>query len=90
MWHTKKEWCKLIKNYFIMARYVSSVAVTLSLKTAKTVKNVVPMKSLVISLDVVSGSTLFHAVSFVSKHPLVKCLLCDYYIVNLTFNYSEL
>lgn len=69
-----------------MVRYVSSVAVTLSLKT---VQDTGPMKSLVISLDPVSGSTLFHAVNFVSRHPLVKCLP-GYCIVNLTFKYSEL
>jgi hypothetical protein len=70
-----------------MACYISSVVVTLS---PKAVKDVSPMKSLVISLNSVSGSTLFHAVNFVSKHPLVKGLLSGYYIVNLTFKYSEL
>lgn len=70
-----------------MARYASSVAVVLS---PKTVKDVGPMKSFVISLDSFSGSTLFHAVSFVSKHPLIKGLLLNYHIVSLTFNYSEL
>nr|DAK85199.1 MAG TPA: hypothetical protein [Microviridae sp.] len=48
------------------------------------------MKSFVISLNSVSGSTLFHAVNFVSKHPFIKCLLPGYYIVSLTFKYSEL
>lgn len=67
--------------------YISSVAVTLF---PKIVSEIGPMKSLVISLDSVSGSTLFHAVEFVSKHPLIKGLLSDYRIVNLTFKYSEL
>ena len=74
-------------NYFVMARYISSVVVALS---PKTVKDVGPMKSFVISLDPVSGSTLFHTVEFVSKHPFVKGFLSDYCIVNLTFKYSEL
>lgn len=78
---------KFIFNCFVMARYVSSVVVALS---PKTVEDAGPMKSLVISLDSVSGSTLFHAVSFVSKHPLIKGLLPGYHIVNLTFRYSEL
>ena len=70
-----------------MARYISSVVVVLS---PKTVKEVGPMKSIAISLDSVSGSTLFHTVEFVSKHPLIKGLLSGYCIVNLTFKYSEL
>lgn len=74
-------------NYFIMARYISSVSVTLS---SKSVQEIGPMKSFVISLDFNSGSTVFHAVNFVSKHPLIKCLLNNYHIINLTFKYSEL
>ena len=74
-------------NYFVMARYISSVVVALS---PKTVKDVDPMKSVVISLDFKSGSTLLHTVEFVSKHPLIKGFLSDYCIVNLTFKYSEL
>lgn len=70
-----------------MARYISSVVVALS---PKAVKDVDPMKSVVISLDFNSGSTLLHSVNFVSKHPLVKVFLSDYCIVNLTFKYSEL
>lgn len=70
-----------------MARYISSVVVALS---PKTVKEIGPMKSLVISLDPVSGSTLLHTVEFVSKHPLIKGFLSNYHIVNLTFKYSEL
>lgn len=73
-----------------MARYISSVAVTLSLKTVKIVKDVSPMKSFVINLDVASGPTLPRAVNFVYKHPLVKRLLSDHFVVNFTFNYSEL
>lgn len=70
-----------------MARYISSVAVTFS---PKSVQEIVPMKSFVVSLDYNSGSTVFHAIRYVYKHPLVKGLLPNYYIVNLTFNYFEL
>lgn len=73
-----------------MARCISSVVVTLSLKPVKAVKDVPSMKSFVISLTFVSGCTLSHAVNFISTHPLVKGLLRDYDIINLTFNYSEL
>lgn len=76
-----------ILNYFDMARYVSSLVVTLS---PKVIKETGPMKSIVISLDFISGSTVFHAVEYVCKHPLVKGLLPNYYIVNFTFKYSEL
>lgn len=74
-------------NYFIMARYISSVAVVLS---SKTVQEIGPIKSVVVSMDFNSGSTVFHAVEFVSKHPLIKGFLHDYRIINLTFKYSEL
>lgn len=72
---------------FIMARYISSVAVVLS---PKTVKDVGSMKSFVISLDAFSGPTFLQAVRFVSNHPLIKGLLPNYHIVSLTLNYSEL
>lgn len=70
-----------------MACYISSVAVTLS---PRTVLEIGPMKSLVVSLDFDSGSTILHAVEFVSKHPLIKGLLPSYRIINLTFKYAEL
>lgn len=70
-----------------MARYISSVSVTLS---PKTVQEVDPMKSFVISLGFNSGSTVLHAAEFVSKHPLIKGLLNNYHIINLTFKYSQL
>ena len=70
-----------------MARYISSVSVVLS---PKTVQEIGPMKSFVISLDFNSGSTVFHALNSVSKHPFIKGLLNNYYIINLTFRYSEL
>ena len=70
-----------------MARYISSISVTLS---PKTVQEIDPMKSFVISLDYNSGSTMPHAVHFVNKSPLVKPYLSNYDIVCLIFNYSEL
>ena len=70
-----------------MARYISSVAVTLS---PSTVSEIAPMKSLVVSLDFNFGSTILHAVEFVSKHPLIKGFLPNYRIINLTFKYTEL
>ena len=70
-----------------MARYVSSVSVTLF---PKAVQEIDSMKSVVVSMDYVSGSTVFHAVEYVCKHPLVKGLLHDYHIVNLIFKYSEI
>lgn len=69
-----------------MKRYYSSVAVVLSPKISQGVS---PMKSFVISLDHVSGSTLFHAMEYVCKHPLIKGLLSNYYISNCTFKYSD-
>ena len=70
-----------------MSRYVSSLVVTLS---PKTIQEKGTMKSLVISLDFMSGSTILHSVNYVCKHPLIKGLLPNYNIVNLTFKYSEL
>lgn len=70
-----------------MARYISSVSVTLS---PKTVQDIGLMKSFVVSMDFTSGSTVFHAVEFVSKHPLIKGFLRDYYIISLIFKYSDL
>lgn len=70
-----------------MSRYISSAVVVLAPKTTIESSS---MKSFAISLDSFSGPTLLHAVEFISKHPLVKGLLSNYYIVNLTFKYSEL
>lgn len=74
-------------NFQVMARYLSSVAVVLAPRSAHKVE---PMKSFVISLDYVSGSTVFHAMEYVCKHPLIKGLLLNYCIINCTFKYSEL
>lgn len=68
-----------------MARYISVISVVLAPKLGSD-----SMKSVDVRLDPISGSTLFHAVEFVSKSPLVKCFLNKYNIINLTFNYSVL
>lgn len=69
-----------------MAHYLSSVVVALS---PRIVQEISPMKSVVISLDFVSGSTVSQAVRYICRHPLVKGLLSNYYIVGFTFKYSE-
>lgn len=68
-----------------MVRYISVVSVVLAPKIGSD-----SMKSFDIRLDSISGSTLFHAVEFVSKSPLVKPFLNKYNIINMTFNYSTL
>lgn len=70
-----------------MPHYISSVSVTLS---PKTVQEIGPMKTFVISLDYNSGATMLHAVHFVNKSPLIKPYLSSYVIVCLLFKYSEL
>lgn len=70
-----------------MARYISSVVTTLSPKREYSSE---PLVSRVLELDVVTGSTMFHAVHFVSKSPLIKPYLSKYNIVGFTFKYSEL
>lgn len=73
-----------IKNYVIM--YISSVVVVLAPKSLDSEH--LATISLVLSCTV--GCTLFHAVEYVSKHPLIKPYLNKYVIINLTFRYSEL
>jgi len=70
-----------------MARYISSISVTLSPKNAQEINL---MKSFVVSLDYNSGATMPHAVHFINKSPLIKPYLSNYDIISLTFNYSEL
>jgi hypothetical protein len=68
-----------------MVRNISAVSVVLAPKIG-----IDSMMSVDVRLDSVSGSTLFHAVEFVSKSPLVKSFLNKYNIINMTFNYSTL
>lgn len=70
-----------------MARYISSVVITLSPKREYSSE---PFVSKVLELDVVTGSTMSHTVHFVSKSPLIKPYLSKYNIVSLTFKYSDL
>ena len=68
-----------------MVCYISVVTVVLAPKIGPD-----SMMSVDVRLDSVSGSTLFHAVEFVSKSPLVRSFLNKYNIINMTFNYSTL
>ena len=70
-----------------MARYISSVAITFAPKPRFSLD---PMVSLVVLTDVVTGSTVLHAIDYVHKVPLVKRYFKNYVVVNLTFKYSEL
>lgn len=65
--------------------YISSISVTFSSESDSS------LLSTSISLDSTVGCTLFHAIEFVNKSPIVKSYLKNKYrIVNLTFKYSEL
>lgn len=81
--------CLVIINvkYLVMSQYVSSVLVVLSSKKEYSFD---PFVSKVLQLDVTTGSTIPHAIHFVSKSPLVKPYLSKYNIVSLTFKYSVL
>lgn len=70
-----------------MARYISSVVVTLSSKGKHSSE---PLVSKVLVLDYVSGSTIPNAIHFISKSPLIKPYFSKYDIVSLTFKYSDL
>lgn len=70
-----------------MAKYISSVVVTLSPKGDCSSE---PLVSKVLSLECVSGSTVSHVVHFVSKSPLIRSYLSKYDILSITFKYSEL
>lgn len=69
-----------------MAKYISSVVVTLAPDQAYSSDSLV---SKVLELDVVTGSTVFQAVNFVNKSPLIKPYFSKYNIINLVFKYSE-
>lgn len=68
-----------------MSAYISSVCVILAPKGSSA-----GLKSVVLGLGPNSGCTVFQAVNFVLKSPLVKGLLSDYVITDLTFSYSHL
>uniref|UniRef100_A0AAU8BAD3 Uncharacterized protein n=1 Tax=Dulem virus 244 TaxID=3145721 RepID=A0AAU8BAD3_9VIRU len=68
-----------------MARYISSICVTLHPKDSS-----LDLRSFVICLDPNSGSTLPHAINFAMKNPLVKSYFSKYFVSGLTFKYSTL
>ena len=68
-----------------MAKYISSVCVTLYPKDPS-----LDLRSFVICLDHTSGSTLPHAIHFVTNSPLVKSYFSKYFVSSLTFKYSTL
>lgn len=70
-----------------MAKYVSSVVVTLS---PKRECSSAPLVSKVLELDYVTGSTIPFAIHFINKSPLVKPYFSKYDIIGLTFKYTEL
>lgn len=70
-----------------MARYISSVSVTLA---PKDVFSLEPMITKVLLVDVTISASLLHVLNYVNKNPLVRQYLNKYHIINLTFQYSEL
>ena len=74
-------------NPFVMAKYISSVVITLSPKREYSSE---PLVSKVLELDYVSGATIPHVTHFVNKSPLIKPCLSKYDIIGLAFKYSEL
>lgn len=70
-----------------MARYISSVVITLSSKREHSSE---PFVSKVLELDYISGATILHATNFINKSPLIKSYFSKYDIFSLTFKYSEL
>lgn len=81
MWHNTV--CN-IKNVVIM--YISSIVVVFAPKSP----GLEHLSAVSLALDYRVGCTLFHAVEYVSKHPLVKPCLNKYVIASLSFQYSEL
>ena len=74
-------------NLFVMAKYISSVVVTLFPKREFSSESII---SKVLELDYVTGSTIPLTTHFINKSPLIKSYLPKYDIVSLTFKYSEL
>lgn len=73
-----------IKNDVIM--YISSVVVVFAPKSSGSEH----LFAVTLSLDYRVGCTLFHAVEYISKNPLIKPYLNKHVIVNLSFKYSKL
>lgn len=66
--------------------YISSVVVVFAPKFSDSEH----LSTVSLSLDYRVGCTLFHAVEYISKHPLIKPYLNKYVIVNLSFQYFKL
>lgn len=66
--------------------YISSVAVVLAPKSSGSEH----LFTVSLALDHRVGCTLFHAVEYISKHPLIKPYLNKYVIANLSFQYFKL
>lgn len=74
----------ILKNDVIM--YISSVVVVFAPKSSDSEH----LSTISLSLDYRVGCTLFHAVEYISKHPLIKPYLNKYVITNLSFQYFKL
>lgn len=66
--------------------YISSVVVVLAPKSSDSEH----LCTVSLALDYRVGITLFHAVEYLSKHPLIKPYLKKYFIINLSFQYFKL
>lgn len=66
--------------------YISSVVVVLAPKSSGSEH----LSTISLTLDYRVGCTLFHAVEYISKHPLIKPYLNKYVITNLSFQYFKL
>lgn len=66
--------------------YISSVVVVLAPKSSDSER----LYTVSLALDYRVGITLFHAVEYISKHPLIKPYLNKYVITNLSFQYFKL
>ena len=68
-----------------MARYISSVAVTLFSESDSS------LLTASLSLDHLVGCSLFHAMAFIDRNPIVQSYLKrKYRIIGLIFKYSTL
>ena len=76
--------CSIKKIVVIM--YISSVVVVFTPKSSDSEH----LSAVSLALDYRTGCTLFQALEYVSKHPLIKPYLNKYIITNLSFQYFKL
>ena len=69
-----------------MPSYISCATVTF---VSKSVDNK-SLSSATVHLGPSIGCTVFHAVEFICKNPIVKSNLRDFDILNITFQYSKI